>query len=87
MADLWDLVQSYMDQHGSSQAWVARRIGTSPQTITNWKQHVVLELPNRDVLLALAELVGMSYEDVVQAGLNQAGYTGYADAARKRAEP
>jgi transcriptional regulator with XRE-family HTH domain len=67
MGHLWALIQEYLDrQGGMSQAALARKMGTSPQTLGSWKKRG--SRPEPDALRALAVAIEQPYE-VVHAAL------------------
>lgn len=74
MSELYDIVQSYMDERDRSAAWVARRIDAAPQTVSSWKGRGLRALPDKRLLVALARLTHHSYGDVLRAALLDCGY-------------
>lgn len=74
MADLWGIVQRHLDAYGVRAAALARRMGTSPQTLDSWKHRGVRALPRRHLLEALARETRTPYGDVLIAALRDAGY-------------
>ena len=74
MGDLWGIAQRHMDAFGVRAAALARRMGTSPQTLSSWKQRGVHQLPSVDLLEALARETRTPYGEVLAAALRDAGY-------------
>lgn len=74
MGHLWTIVQSHIDRWGVREAELARRIGTSPQTLNSWKNRGVRGLPSRELLLNLAAVTRVPYQQVLEAALTDAGY-------------
>src|SRR5690242_16868298 len=63
MGHLWALIQEYLDrQGGMSQAALARKMGTSPQTLGSWKKRG--SRPEPEALRALAVAIEQPYEVV-----------------------
>ena len=73
VSKLYDIVQRHMDEHGPKAAWIARRIGISPQGLSTWKNRGV-KLPDVKYLVALADLTGTPYLDVLSAALEDSRY-------------
>ena len=73
MSELYDIVQRHIDDHGPTAAWIARRIGMTPQGLDTWK-HRGVKLPNVKYLVALADLTGTPYRDVLSAALRDSRY-------------
>lgn len=71
---LYAIVQRHIDNYGVREAELARRVGTSPQTINSWKNRGVRALPSRAILLKLAEVTRTAYADVLEAALTDTGY-------------
>jgi hypothetical protein len=62
MGQLWDLVQAYIDRHGTSERQLAKRLGyASSGVFTNWRE-------------PFAGLSGTPYQRVLDAVLTDAGY-------------
>jgi len=74
MSHLWDIAQAHMDEYGVRAAALARRMGTSPQTLDSWKNRGVRSLPSRALLEALARETRTPYEDVLAAALADIDY-------------
>lgn len=74
MGELYRIVQDHLDRYGVREAEFARRIGTGPQTVNNWKNRGVRKLPDRRLLEAVAEVTGASYSQVLAAALIDSGY-------------
>lgn len=71
---LYAIVQRHIDTYGVREAELARRVGTSPQTINSWKNRGVRGLPSREILRKLADVTRTAYGDVLEAALMDAGY-------------
>lgn len=74
MGDLWSIVQRHIDAYGVRAATIAKRMGTSPQTLDSWKHRGVRALPSKRLLLALARETSTPYGEVLLAALHDAGY-------------
>lgn len=73
MSELYDIVQRHIDEHGPTAAWIARRIGMTPQGLDTWK-HRGVRLPKVKYLVALADLTHTPYLDVLNAALRDSRY-------------
>lgn len=80
MGLLWEIVQAHIDSspYPPSYRQVARRLGVTPTTLTNWRDPQ--DLPRQANLRALATLTGTPYDEVLRAALVD---TGYFDRARE----
>jgi hypothetical protein len=74
MSHLWGIVQAHHDRYGPSISEIARRMDVGSQTLFNWRDRPLRELPSRRVLIALASVTGVSYRDVLRAALLDTGY-------------
>lgn len=74
MTELMRLIQGHLDKHGVTRAEFARRAGTTPQTVQNWKDRPTT-LPRREHLEGVARVIGVPYEVVLSAALKDAGYS------------
>jgi transcriptional regulator with XRE-family HTH domain len=74
MSNVWDIVQRHIDAYGVREAEIARRMGTVPQTLNSWKNRGIHKLPDARLLLALANITGVAYEDVLNAALHDIRY-------------
>lgn len=74
MGHLWAIAQAHLDAYGVRAAALARRMGTSPQTLDSWKNRGVRQLPERRLLEALARETGTPYGDVLMAALRDINY-------------
>lgn len=74
MGKLYGLIQDYMDAQplGGKPADIARALGVSRQTISNWREPT--QLISRDHLMALAQLIGVPYLRLLDALLEDIGY-------------
>jgi hypothetical protein len=92
MTELMRLIQGHLDRYGVTRAEFARRAGTTPQTVQNWKDRPTT-LPRREHLEGVARVLGVPYAVVLNAALSDAGYrdsdevTDLADAARTQNRP
>lgn len=83
VSELMKLVQAHLDKYGVKEAEFARRIGTAPQTVSNWKARGTT-LPSRRLLEGVAAVTGLPYQRVLDAALIDAGYQSPDDAERRR---
>jgi len=73
MGQLWDLVQAYIDRHGTSERQLAKRRGYSSSGVfNNWREPK--QLPSAQALARFAGLSGTPYQRVLDAVLADAGY-------------
>lgn len=79
MGKLWELLQHHIDSspYPPSERQVAAKLGVSPTTLGNWR--APRNLPTRENLQAIADLIGVRYSVVLDAALYD---TGYHEAAR-----
>ncbi len=71
---LWRIIQAHIDTAGPyppTEAAVARRMGVSRQTMSNWKAGA---MPKPENVRAIAALTGQPYLMVLRAALIDAGY-------------
>lgn len=66
------LIQTHLDRYGVKRAEFARRIGTTPQTVQNWKTRSTT-LPKVEHLKGVAAETGIPYSLVLEAALVDAG--------------
>lgn len=78
MGRLFEIAQRHIDAYGVTEATLAKRMGTSPQTLNSWKNRGVRRMPTPALLLALARETRTPYEDVLVAALSDAGYVALA---------
>jgi hypothetical protein len=71
--ELWKLIQAYLDEYGSTASWVARQMGTNSQTLYNWRDRGVKDLPSDKSLRRLAAAIRQPYATVLAAALIDAG--------------
>lgn len=74
MTELMRLIQGHLDRYGVTRAEFARRAGTTPQTVQNWKDRPTT-LPRREHLEGVARVIGVPYAVVLGAALRDAGYS------------
>ena len=74
MGKLYDVAQRHMDEYGVRAAALARRMGTSPQTLDGWKHRGLRRLPEKWLLVALARETRTPYVDVLDAALHDIAY-------------
>lgn len=88
MNELRRLIQAHLDKYGVTRAEFARRAGTKPQTVQNWWDNPTT-LPKREHLEGVAKVIGVPYEVVLAAALQDAGYAddGIMLAARTEDRP
>jgi hypothetical protein len=73
MGQLWELVQAYLDRHGTSERQLAKRLGYSSSGVfANWREPK--QLPSSQALARFAGLSGTPYQRVLDAVLTDAGY-------------
>jgi hypothetical protein len=73
MGQLWDVVQAYLDRHGTSERQLAKRLGyASSGVFSNWREP--RQLPSAQALARFAALSGTPYQRVLDAVLTDAGY-------------
>lgn len=82
---LWAVIQEWMDSmpYPPSQAAVAKRLGISGSSMTDYKY--AKTMPNPDFLRALAAEIGVPYERVLDAALKDAGYRAEEPPSGRRA--
>lgn len=73
MSELMRLIQSHLDRYGVTRATFAKRVGTTPQTVQNWKSRSTT-MPRAEHLAGIARETGIPYLAVVDAALIDAGY-------------
>lgn len=73
MTELMRLIEAHLDHYGVTRAAFARKCGTNPQTVQNWKARPTT-LPQPHHLKAVADVIGLPYEVVLGAALVDAGY-------------
>lgn len=73
MTRLMRLIRAHLDRYGVTQAEFARRAGTSPQTVQNWRDDIKA-LPEARHLAGVANVIGKPYIVVLDAALADAGY-------------
>lgn len=87
MSHLWDIIQAHLDEYGVREAALARRMGTSAQTLNSWKNRGLKKLPDRWLLEAVARETRTPYDEVLNAVLVDIAYredaTSERDAAPK----
>ena len=76
MTRLWSIVQAHMDEQGYpvSIRAVARKLDMSPTAVSNWRAGIT-RLPEVDHLRRLSEVTNVPYLRVLDAALEDAGYT------------
>jgi transcriptional regulator with XRE-family HTH domain len=74
VGELMKLIQAHLDRYGVSRAEFARRAGTTPQTVQNWKDRP-RTLPKAHHLRGVANVIGLPYETVLKAAMIDAGYS------------
>lgn len=74
MGRLYDLIQQHMDDqpYEVTVAQVARKLDVSRQTVLNWREPTKLIAKRH--LLAISELTGVRYSQVLDALLEDIGY-------------
>lgn len=76
MSHLLAIIDEYKDAHGGpSDSSIARAIGAAPQTISSWRHRGIRQLPDRELLMALARLTRRNYAtEVIPAVMRDIGY-------------
>ena len=93
MGQLWTIIQAHLDRYGVREAAFARQIGTVSQTLSSWKHRGLKQLPNKDLLEAVARETSTPYEEVLAAVLVDIGYatvtpsSGDVEPVRSEPEP
>lgn len=74
MGRLWDLIEQHRDaqQYPPSYRALARRLDVSPSLFDTWK--APKRLPSRENLEAVARMVGVAYQTVLDAALDDTRY-------------
>jgi transcriptional regulator with XRE-family HTH domain len=74
MGKLWDLLQQHIDNapYPPSERQIAAKLRISPSGLAKWRNPK--QLPSRENLQALADLVGVRYSVVLDAALYDTGY-------------
>lgn len=86
MGYLWQIVQQHLDEYGVREAALARRMGTSAQTLNSWKKRGVRQLPSVKLLAALSRETRTTYTQVLTAALLDAKYLPDPTAAHDSAD-
>ena len=73
---LWVIIQSHIDAqpYHVSHRQIARAVGVSSSSLSNWKYATGTGLPSLKNLHAIAEVTGAPYRRVLDAALIAAGY-------------
>ena len=71
---LWKIIQKHLDDYGVREAEFARRIGTSPQTVSSWKKRGIRSLPTKDLLVGVSDVTRQPYDVVLTAVLHDIKY-------------
>lgn len=71
---LWEIIQKHLDDYGVREAEFARRIGTSPQTVSSWKKRGLRTLPDKRLLVGVSDVTRRSYDEVLDAVLRDTLY-------------
>lgn len=74
MSELKDLIDTYVDRHGSSYRAVSERLSWSHGTISGWFQRGRTYPPSAADLRALAVQIQVPYKQVLNAALLDWGY-------------
>lgn len=91
MSELWSIVEEHSREYGPTTSAIARRMGTTSQTLFNWRDRELREMPHRDTLRALSRVTRRPLESVIAAavadvyGLSEDAYT--FPVAAKEGEP
>lgn len=92
MSHLGKLIEDYQQEHGSSERFIAEKIGVSRTLIGRWKRGDYFQPPSREILTNLARFLRKDYAVVVQAALDDTYYReeseyGAAIASRRTRRP
>lgn len=93
VSNLGALIQDFQDRHGSSERFIADKVGVSRTIIGRWKRGDYFELPAREILANVADFLRLDYETVLQAALDDtylreaAEYDEALSARRSRRRP
>lgn len=71
---LWKIIQAHLDAYGVREAEFARRIGTSPQTVSSWKKRGIRKLPEKKLLVGVSDVTRHPYDLVLDAVLHDIKY-------------
>jgi hypothetical protein len=71
---LWAHMQAHMDSTGVREATIAKRAGTTPQTLNSWKKRGLSELPESWIIKAIAKEVHVKYDVFLRAVLHDINY-------------
>ena len=76
MSHLLAIIDEYKDAHGGpSDSSIARAIGAAPQTISSWRRRGIRQLPDRELLMALARVTRRDYRtEIIPAVMQDIGY-------------
>lgn len=76
MSHLLAIIDEYKDAHGGpSDSSIARAIGAAPQTISSWRHRGIRQLPDRELLMALARVTRRDYRtEIIPAVMRDIGY-------------
>lgn len=66
--------KKHLDDYGVREAEFARRIGTSPQTVSSRKKRGLKTLPDKKVLVGVPDVTRRSYDEVLDAVLHDISY-------------
>ncbi|TSD68085.1 hypothetical protein [Aeromicrobium piscarium] len=72
--NIWALVQAHIDDTGVTEATIAKRAGTKPQTINSWKARGLTKLPEAWLIKSLAREVRVPYREMLDAVLRDIRY-------------
>lgn len=74
MGMLWDLIQEHAkaQPYPPSERQIAKKLGVAPNALKYWRDPK--NLPSRENLQAIADLVGVRYSVVLDAALFDTGY-------------
>src|SRR5262245_34826060 len=75
MGLLWDIIERYRASidYQVSIRQIALRLNLDPATVRNWRDNL-RSMPAKENLFALADLTGVSDEEIIEAALRDAGY-------------
>ncbi len=69
MSELWSIVEEHSREYGPTTSAIARRMGTTSQTLFNWRDRELREMPHQDTLRALSDVTRRPLESVIAAAV------------------
>lgn len=69
MSELWAIVEAHHREYGPTYSEIARRMGTTSQTLFNWRDRESRQMPHRETLKALSRATRQPLERVIAAAV------------------